>query len=199
MSDFLSRLAARAVGETPRARPTLASPPVEIAVEPSTAVAPLATEAPVARATPAAPVVRSEQPESRAAEPATRDTVVEQRTVVRDVVVAPPQSGEAAEARNEPESTPDSTSVHERAAETVPAAPAAATAVSKHVIESRIDRTNTIAAAVEQEPPVRVHSGRLEVRANLQQAPPPPPKPRAEPARSEGLSLGEYLRGRRSA
>jgi hypothetical protein len=47
------------------------------------------------------------------------------------------------------------------------------------------------------EPPVRVHIGRLEVRANLEQ---PASKPeRREPARPQGQTLSDYLRGRRTA
>ena len=44
-------------------------------------------------------------------------------------------------------------------------------------------------------PPVRVHIGRLEVRANVQEQPRPAPPP--QPAEPEGLSLSDYLRGRR--
>jgi hypothetical protein len=45
--------------------------------------------------------------------------------------------------------------------------------------------------------PVRVHIGRLEVRANLQEASQPRPLP--EPSEPEELSLSDYLRGRRGA
>jgi hypothetical protein len=54
-----------------------------------------------------------------------------------------------------------------------------------------------VVAAREEPPPVRVHIGRLEVRANLQEAPRPAPVPQA--AELEGLSLSDYLRGRREA
>jgi hypothetical protein len=50
-------------------------------------------------------------------------------------------------------------------------------------------------AASTQPPPVRVHIGRLEVRATVQ-GPPRPQPHRAEP-REPGLSLSDYLRGRR--
>jgi hypothetical protein len=53
------------------------------------------------------------------------------------------------------------------------------------------------AAPHSAEPPVRVHIGRLEVRANVQ--PPPPERPRRESHRPEGLSLADYLRGKREA
>ena len=51
------------------------------------------------------------------------------------------------------------------------------------------------AAAREEGPPVRVHIGRLEVRANVQ--PPPAERPRREAPRDDGLSLADYLRGKR--
>jgi hypothetical protein len=45
---------------------------------------------------------------------------------------------------------------------------------------------------------VRVHIGRLEVRANLEHAA-PPPQPRPADSRPQGLSLADYLRGKRVA
>jgi hypothetical protein len=53
------------------------------------------------------------------------------------------------------------------------------------------------APARREEPAVRVHIGRLEVRANLQH--PPPEQPRREAPRGEELSLADYLRGKREA
>jgi hypothetical protein len=55
-----------------------------------------------------------------------------------------------------------------------------------------------IAVSREEQPAVRVHIGRLEVRANLQAAP-PPEQPRRGQATPEGPSLSEYLRGRSEA
>jgi len=47
------------------------------------------------------------------------------------------------------------------------------------------------------EPPVRVHIGRLEVRANLEQ---PARRPeRREPQKQQGTTLSDYLRGKRTA
>jgi hypothetical protein len=51
-----------------------------------------------------------------------------------------------------------------------------------------------IAVSRGEEPAVRVHIGRLEVRANLQAAPPPDRRPR-EHAIPAGPSLSDYLRG----
>jgi len=54
-------------------------------------------------------------------------------------------------------------------------------------------------AVVRDEPrAVRVHIGRLEVRANLQEAPQQPQRGTRQ-APPEGLSLSDYLRGRREA
>jgi hypothetical protein len=59
----------------------------------------------------------------------------------------------------------------------------------------------TAPAAVVREPPtaeqpVRVHIGRLEIRATIQETPPTRP-PRRRSARGDALSLGDYLRGAR--
>ena len=48
-----------------------------------------------------------------------------------------------------------------------------------------------------QPPPVRVHIGRLEVRAKVQE--PPRPQVLREEPREQGLSLADYLRGGRDA
>jgi hypothetical protein len=54
-----------------------------------------------------------------------------------------------------------------------------------------------VTTAREEPPPVRVHIGRLEVRANLQEQPRPAPVLQPQPAEPEGLSLSDYLRGKR--
>jgi len=53
------------------------------------------------------------------------------------------------------------------------------------------------AAARDEPPPVHVHIGRLEVRASLEEA--PRPQPLTAPRQPDGLSLSDYLRGRRDA
>ena len=60
-------------------------------------------------------------------------------------------------------------------------------------------RKRAVAAPLERDDTavVRVHIGRLDVRANLQEAPKRLPS-RAH-TRPEGLSLSDYLRGRREA
>jgi hypothetical protein len=74
----------------------------------------------------------------------------------------------------------------------VVATPVATLSPHRHV-ESRVERTHTVEFAA-AEPPVRVHIGRLEVRANLEQ--PQRQRPRREPERPQGLTLSDYLRGR---
>jgi hypothetical protein len=60
-------------------------------------------------------------------------------------------------------------------------------------------REPAVPPAVAEAPVVRVHIGRLEVRANLQPAPASAPAPaRSEPAPEE-LGLSAYLRGERAA
>ena len=86
-------------------------------------------------------------------------------------------------------------------APTVPSAiatPVAAAPIVRRVVESRLERMHTVSTSVAaDEPPVRVHIGRLEVRANLEQ---PASKPeRREPQRPQGPTLSDYLRGRRTA
>jgi hypothetical protein len=53
------------------------------------------------------------------------------------------------------------------------------------------------AVAAAEPPPVRVHIGRLEVRANLQEQPRRPERPPVP--RPQELSLSDYLRGRRES
>jgi len=97
------------------------------------------------------------------------DTIVEQLTAVEDATVLVAAAAPAATVAAEP------------------AAPA------KQAVLSEAQPPRSAATS----PPVRVHIGRLEVRANLQE--PPRPQRPAERPRSQELSLGDYLRGRRSA
>jgi hypothetical protein len=83
--------------------------------------------------------------------------------------------------------------------ETVPAEPAATVQATPVVVQAAAQAAVAAAPAarVDEPAPVRVHIGRLEVRANLQQA--PPPQRRREAPRPQGLTLGDYLRGKREA
>jgi hypothetical protein len=203
MSDFVSRLAARAVGDAPRARPAVAP---EVAVPAERVAREAIHEATVARATPTAPAVRSEPPEARI-EPAVaraRRPAQEKRSrVVEHSAVAPKTAGRGAARPSPPPAfepaEPRAQAAPTRAPEVVsvvPAAPVAAAPIVRRVVESRLERVHA-AAAVAAEPPVRVHIGRLEVRANVEQPPRQPTPPR--PARRPELTLSDYLRGRRSA
>jgi hypothetical protein len=198
MSDFLSRLAARAVAETAPASPHEPSAPAAVTVASRAEPAP-AAEPPVARALPSAPAVRSEPPEVRfepeiAPEPGERvasDTGGEQAVETSFAAQAAAPRPVATAEPGEPRPGP-SAGVPVATAVPVPAAP-----IVRRVVESRLERTHTLSSVVADEPPVRVHIGRLEVRANLEQ---PAPKPqRREPERPQGPTLSDYLRGRRSA
>ncbi len=158
------------------------------------------------RATPAAPEVRSEAPEAPLELPA---TAAEPVTEADPPVPAERADGVETPARRKSAREPSEPRAQERAEPpprdtrtsaapvAVPAAPVAAAPVVRHVAETRLERVRSVATVAADEPPVRVHIGRLEVRANLEQ---PAPKPaRREPARQEGVSLADYLRGRRSA
>jgi hypothetical protein len=210
VSDFLSRVAARAVGRAALARPRLpalfepagggadlevveevvgrsrsagsqvagppslkppASPPTGRESSAPRRVRP--AEAParttVAMQQPSQPAHRDETPlpTLQRHEPG-REKIVEERTAVKDATVL----------------------VAEAAPATVAAEPAALAKQSE--LPERLPPRSAPAP-----PPVRVHIGRLEVRANLQE----PPRPQRAPERPQPqeLALGDYLRGRRSA
>jgi hypothetical protein len=194
VSDFLSRLAARAVRDARRAA---AAVPETAHAESRAAGA----EVPVARATPTAPEVRAEAPEvlvERDREPprqpqrvAAHVSTAAATSLGRDPATpAPPPVLEPGEDNAEPVVARDVVRVV--AAVPVPAAP-----TIERRVESRVQRVHTAETPVADDPPVRVHIGRLEVRANLEQ--PPRRQPSRGPARPQGQSLSDYLRGRRSA
>ena len=199
MSDFVSRLAARAVGEEPRARP-----PVAPASEVAPAVEPH-VETPAARAVPAAAEVRSDVPEVHverppepkidAPAPVERVEPVDSRPPHEQVVAtASPREFDAVEPAEPLASGP----TQKRETRTiVAAAPVPGAPIVRNVFDTRIERVHTVSTVTADEPPVRVHIGRLEVRANLEQ--PAPKQRRSQPAASQGPALSDYLRGRRSA
>ena len=84
----------------------------------------------------------------------------------------------------------------QRAAEPATALPVPTVAASP--IEAPQTVSPVAPLARDDAPPVRVHIGRLEIRANVQEPPRPQPA-RHESRRAEELSLGDYLRGRRGA
>ena len=214
MSDFIARIAARAVGEAPAAHPRLPSAfedagrhgeaglevvEAEVPAErpPSPAHAPRATAAGDAPAPPPAedPGVAPREPGRREpAAPATHEPVTPGR----------PERVPAAARRPEPEPPPTETAGAVAAApEPVPATPdpapaavpAAAAAVPRIAHATAPARAEATVAPVEP-PPVRIHIARLEVRANLQHPPPSKQRTRDDEQPPE-LSLADYLRGRR--
>jgi hypothetical protein len=218
MSAFLARLAARAVGQVPVAQPRVpslfeaASPHAvevtddEVAVGPQSATArstaPTSAVSPTDNAmsttvasaassrTPAQAIrdpamqgmepVRSGQRQDAAARPGPRPP----RTVVSDQVA--PEDG--------PGALPSDPAPVPRTSLFVPAGPlSTATPVASHSVNEVI-RTSS----APEPPAVRVHIGRLEIRANLPEAAPVrPPARQVREESSSVLSLADYLRGAR--
>jgi hypothetical protein len=215
VSDLLSRLAARAVGEAPRAQPRIATPD-DFGVMVPDAAREAVAEAPAARATPVAPAVRSEAAETRVTSPrapeprvtrppaqrpasAAQSTAAAERTaqIAEEGPVEAPSPPEPVAERVEPQAAP----ARAKTVPTlpaVPAAPAVSAPLVRRMVSTRVERVHTVASVSADEPPVHVHIGRLEVRANLEQ-PAPQPSRRESVRPEEGPSLADYLRGRQTA
>ena len=209
MSDLIGRIAARAVGAPALAQPQVAAPLVGEGgldvVEEEVAV-PNATPVPAAEA-PAAVPVPAAAAAPRASNPA--PDIAAERLTTLEVPPAAAPPGPAAEELPRHErhlSAPQRASVDPTEVELgVPAAEprAAATAVpvparpAAPVVIAPPPTAATVTTAREKPPPVRVHIGRLEVRASLQEQPRPAPVLQPQPAEPEGLSLSDYLRGER--
>jgi hypothetical protein len=213
VTDFLSRVAARAVGASAAARPRVGGlfepagsagdATLEVVEEEVVAPAPVPhrKETPVAGelgrsaapspSAPTAPVARRADPPAvpDAQQPARPPDVVAQS----NYVPAPPHAIGSREAEPEP--------VHVARSEQSLPPPVVAAAPLTQARPAARDGvpSNSLLlgspAPAREEPPVRVHIGRLEVHANVQ--PPAPERPRREPARPESLSLADYLRGKR--
>jgi hypothetical protein len=199
VSDFLSRLAARAVRDVPRVTPAVP----EAAHGDSRAAQP---EVPVARALPTAPEVRAEAPEVRVEPEPGRERPPRPQTErvaahASTAATTNPLRSAATHLPPPPDREPGETSpepvVPREPVAVVTAVPIPAAPTIERRVESRIQRMHTVETVAADEPPVRVHIGRLEVRANLEQ--PPRSQPRREPARPPGQTLSDYLRGRRTA
>jgi hypothetical protein len=212
VSDFLARIAARAVGEVPRARPRLPGPlersASEIGSDEGLEIIDEQVVAPASSPQPAAAAPRSQTP-------------------ARDPDLAPPSALGGLSGANLAHHT-EVPSLHEEARieTSEPATRPRSDAPSPGVVAVQPDVDVSPSAPVDSVAPtvvpatplpqagptptgpiaavtverddaavVRVHIGRLDVRANLQEAPKRPPR-RAE-TRPEGLSLSDYLRGRR--
>jgi hypothetical protein len=209
MSDLIGRIAARAVGTPALAQPQVAAPLVGeggLGVVEEEVAVPNATPVPAAEA-PAAVPVPAAAAAPRASDPA-RDIAAEQVTTleVPPAAALPRPAAEELPRHERHLSAPQRASVDPTEVELgVPAAEprAAATAVPVPVSPATPVLTappSAPAAATttsEEQPPVRVHIGRLEVRANLQEQPRPAPVLQPLPVEPEGLSLSDYLRGKR--
>lgn len=203
MTDYLSGLAARALGVANVVRPRPVArfepPPVE-ELEPSSM-----SERP-------RPVHRAVERPSAAAEPArtspAREPVVAMRREAGPASFAPASPVEPVRPARSvlPEPPPprpnrESTAPRAERAETAPAAPKIAAEVSRHPAtptrrETRREAYASLRAAAAPEPPaVHVTIGRIEVRAV---APPVPTPARRTPRHPAPLALDEYLEQRRS-
>jgi hypothetical protein len=215
VSDFLARIAARAVGEAPRAQPRLPGPferpatatgaevGIEVVDERVAAPAPLALRpAGTPRSVPAPTEPELATPSALGGLGGAN--LAHQAAIPRAHEKARLEAPELASPTEPTAPVPKIVVTVEREVRTSPLAPIAAvvpalvpaTPVTQSVAPPRAP---TAAAAHERDDAavVRVHIGRLDVRANLQEAPARPPRrARTSP---EGLSLSDYLRGRREA
>ena len=208
MSDFVSRVAARAVGRAAIARPrlpTLFEPAgavrgLEVVEEvvvrlPRSAAPPPAAPS---RQPPGSLSARGAAPRTRRARPAAataRTTAARERTPAgrRDEALAASQERQAPirEAIVEEPTIAEDAPVLPAAAAPGATVAAGPTALAKQLAPPEPQPSGTASMPL----PVRVHIGRLEVRANLQE---PARQRSAERPRPQELSLGDYLRGRRS-
>jgi hypothetical protein len=225
MSDFISRMAARAVGVAPAAQPRAASP---FAGEPQGELVEFVDEAVAARTTPthdvpstvatpstAAASPGPDGPPSRAPslpEPAPGRPAPGEGRTAAPTSAAPAHSAQPADT---PAPVAQAVPPRDQAdlvrADEVPAAaeppastelvrvatavPAARSAPATPAPAAQATRQASSPAA-ETARPVRVHIGRLEVRASLHREPASAAPPRAARAREEpALSLADYLRG----
>jgi hypothetical protein len=214
VSDFLSRVAARAVASRSVARSRsrfeqLSGPDAGLEIVDEEVVTTVTADSAQvvprrAAASDVAPAGAADmlpaRPSGDAARPAvdavpapapvapTREsslTAVEPVEPVHELADAPPPSARPAAA---PEAAPLRVAL--------PAVPV--TRVGTAAAPARPDRrTRPVAVAAAEEPAVRVHIGRLEVRANLQEGVREQPRP--EIPKAEELSLKDYLRGKREA
>ena len=211
---FLGRVASRAVGEATAARPRLADP-----FGPREVVAPVGLEmldleaagpasgltrrveaaAPSSGVPPAERIVEPRASDASPGKPPRREVArLPFRTPAKEAVPAAMSSSENErhDVGSRPErGTSDPPSAAEVEAEPVAAVPLArATPVTPASVAPAAAGVRPVAA--EEQPAVRVHIGRLEVRANLEQ-PLQQPQQRGRSRRDE-LTLSDYLRGRQA-
>lgn len=203
MSDFIARLAARAVGQAAVAQPRLpslfeAGPGSEVSPDgieviddevttgPQSAVQSDTSAASAPSASRDAAPQRSEPASSReqhdtSDRPRTRQTATD-------------AAGEAAPHQRQarPSLVPDPVPPTVLA---VPAVPVMAASPLASWPATESIRSATPAAP--ELPAVRVHIGRLEIRANLPESAPPRPRTPPREDAAKGVSLADYLRGTR--
>jgi hypothetical protein len=236
VSDFLSRVAARAVGRPPLAAPRLpalfeepgaadAGAGLEVVEEEFVASAGTALRGDDARAASgvaaASPLERDARGRARevdepalrpgalpAAAPGSAETGTRPVEPVAVPVTVPAHVTPEREPR-EPAPPASVSREHPEAPPPVPAteaalpgrAPAVVAVPSPRAPEPGAAATAPTAAAARAEQPstVQIRIGRLEVRANLQEAQRPQRSSRERAAAPPSLSLSDYLRGRREA
>lgn len=211
MSDFIGRVAARAVGQRAAASPRVPSlfeagapPGAALEVIDEEIVAPAPTRATLGA--PAAPRRSGDSPVASAApaplpgESAAMRVEADALPPAEPGVEAPPrETGERTPepVATTPSSAPSGTQHEERAPAAVAVAAPVLTPALPVVARAPAHAVPMPAATPAEPPAVRVHIGRLEVRANLQEQPRRPERPPVP--RPPELSLGDYLRGRRES
>lgn len=212
MSDFIGRVAARAVGERAAASPRVPSLFEAAGPGPGAALEVIDEEvvppAP-ARASPGAPAAPSQPGASPAPAAASAPMPSETPAVSGETDVLPPskRGAEASPRKNgertpepaatTPASAPRRTQSEERAPAAAAIAAPVLTPALPVVARAPAHAVPMPAAAAAEPPAVRVHIGRLEVRAHLQEQPRRPERPPV--AKPQELSLSDYLRGRRES
>jgi hypothetical protein len=190
---FLARVAARAVGQAAVASPRLPARFEERGFAAAEGLETIGLEV-------AAPPPAARRADARATEPLARRVLPAAAKVVSERVPAA-EPTRAAKPRHDVQPAQ-----HKDRAVTATALPKPLASPPSPVAEARLaherpappPRAPSPSAVVREEtPPVRVHIGRLEVRASLPE--PAAQPPRRETPRTPGLSLSDYLRGERAA
>jgi hypothetical protein len=207
VSDFLGRMAARAVGQATVAQPRVRALFAEL--EPASAESRLEvvkTEAPTAAAVPngVPETPRTESP-ARTSSPQSEVAAARVRSQPRSSIanLAEPVAGSDALRRSDDPPARLEAEIADAApidAEIGRQTPAEAVTAALPILAVPASPAPPEAVSVAREEPprvVRVHIGRLEVRANVQE--PRSPAAHRESPRQQELSLADYLRGRREA
>jgi hypothetical protein len=211
VSDFLSRIAARAAGRAPLARPRMPAL-FEAAGAAADRGIDVVDEELVATRTPAAAPADAPPRVDEEAHPAQERGVQSPPTVkpehtaavrspgrARATSAPPPRPTEHAAVQADASVSPQlvPARVPDAAVPVTVALAAPVTAARRVPVPFEAAPPVAVSPVREEPPTVRVHIGRLEVRANLQHAPPQPLT--RDEAPPKGTSLADYLRGNRVA